>query len=394
MRGRLQVSRRQPVLRHLLASVGAGLIGFALVLIALAVRDLRSGDRFDLVRWELDSFPNRWVAAVGAPFRGRDADDEVLRAYFALAPGDPGRAALENDAEHVVEARIATILAELGLNARVDLPGPVFPPVDIELAISPQVLVTSPRSEIRRDGTEVLRPDIEAARSLVIEAQTEADDPEISALVVPSGGIATYPAVVSDRSSYAGVLGTTAHEWVHHYLTFYPLGFNYYRDGDTRTINETIADIVGDEVTRLALDRWGDPTRPSDGAAPPPSSPPRGDDAPALDPSAVLRDLRLEVDALLAEGRIQDAERRMAEVRDDLEAAGFRIRRINQAYFAWYGTYAARPDATDPLGAYLREVRERTGSVDAFLATVRGWTSRADVEAGLVALGGTLQADE
>ena len=81
----------------------------------------------------------------------------------------------------------------------------------------------------------------------------------------------------------------------------------------------------------------------------------------------------------------------MAEVRQELEDAGYYIRVINQAYFAWYGTYAARPDATDPLGGYLREVRERTGSLSAFVETIRGWTSRADVETGLVDLGGALQ---
>lgn len=73
----------------------------------------------------------------------------------------------------------------------------------------------------------------------------------------------------------------------------------------------------------------------------------------------------------------------MEAVRVQLSDAGFRIRRLNQAYFAWYGTYAARPDATDPLGAQLREVRSRTGSLLAFLEVVRNATSRAEVVAAL-----------
>ena len=81
----------------------------------------------------------------------------------------------------------------------------------------------------------------------------------------------------------------------------------------------------------------------------------------------------------------------MDEVRQQLQDAGYYIRKINQAYFAWYGTYAARPDATDPLGGYLREIRQRTGSLTAFLDEIRGWTSRRQVEDGLVDLGGTLQ---
>src|SRR5690606_32829566 len=105
----------------------------------------------------------------------------------------------------------------------------------------------------------------------------------------------------------------------------------------------------------------------------------------------VLRELRLEVDALLQEGRIEEAERRMEEVRLHLQEAGIEIRRINQAYFAWFGTYAARPDATDPLGGYLREIMVRSGSLPAFLENVRGTGSRADVIEVLVELGGIAQ---
>ena len=95
----------------------------------------------------------------------------------------------------------------------------------------------------------------------------------------------------------------------------------------------------------------------------------------------MLRELRLEVDALLGEGRVEEAERRMEEVRLMLEDHGISIRRINQAYFAWYGTYAARPDAVDPLGDQLRELRARAGPLARFLELVRGITTRAEVEA-------------
>ena len=373
----------------------AGFLGFALVVLAFGLRDHRADDRFDLVRWELDTFPNRWLAVLASPFRDAALDeDEVLRAYFALPPEDPGRAEYENEVERIIEGRITQVLSDLGLSARIDPPRGVFPPVDVELAISPQVLVTSPRDVIERKDTDLLRPDIEAARALEIEADAEEADPDLAALVVPSGGVATYPAIVSDRSSYAGVLGTSAHEWVHHYLAFYPLGFNYYRSGDLRTINETVADIVGEEVAGIALERWGDPTAVPATAAAPADDVPPPPPGPTVDRNAVLRALRLEVDALLAEGRIEEAEARMDEVRDELEAAGYYLRKINQAYFAWYGTYAARPDAVDPLGGYLREVRARTGSPTAYLETIREWTSRADVEDGLVELGGTLVTEE
>ena len=98
---------------------------------------------------------------------------------------------------------------------------------------------------------------------------------------------------------------------------------------------------------------------------------------------AVLRDLRTEVDGMLAAGQIAAAEARMEDVRQQLVAKGVRIRRINQAYFAWYGTYTARPDSIDPLGAQVREIRQRTGSLHAFLDAVAGFTSRGDVQHAL-----------
>ena len=370
------------------STLAGALFGVALVAGALWLRDARAGDSFDLVRWELDTIPNRWLAAITEPFRGEPDADAVIRAYFDLDPTDLARARYENDVERVVEGRINQVLRDEGITARLSLPGSVFPPVDLELAISPQVLVTSPRSVIRRDRTELLRPDIDLDHALQIEAA--ATDDETSALVVPSGGVATYPAIISDRSSYVGMLRTSAHEWTHHYLAFYPLGFNYYDSGDLKAINETVADIVGDEVASMILDRWGDPTAVEVPVSPTPTPPPQ----PTVDRAAVLRDLRLEVDRLLADGRIDEAERRMDEVRQQLEDAGYYIREINQAYFAWYGTYAARPDATDPLGSYLREIRDRTGSLPAFLDEIRGWTSRQQVEEGLVDLGGTLQSPQ
>ncbi len=376
----------RPPLLHLLALALGVAAGMLLVVGALTLRSAQADDRFDLLRWEIETVPNRWLGLIGSPFRSHPPDDEVIAAYFSLPPGATERDALENRVERIVEGRIDRVLRELGLNARLPVPGTAFPPVDIELAISPRVVVTSPRHVVERESTELLRPDITLEAAIAIEDGIEAARPAHAALVVGSGGVATYPAIVSDRTSYAGVLSTAAHEWVHHYLAFYPLGFRYNASGDLRTINETVADLVGREVAGVVLDRWGDPTRP---AGAPPAPPPEV--GPALDRTVVLRDLRLEVDALLQDGRIEDAERRMEEVRLHLQEAGIEIRRINQAYFAWFGTYAARPDATDPLGGYLREIMVRSGSLPAFLENVRGVGSRADVIEALVELGGIAQ---
>ena len=363
--------------------LAAGAVGLLLVLGALGLRDLRAGDRFDLVRWEVETFPNRWVAVVGEAVYGARDDDEVVAAYFGHAVGAPERDDLRPDLQLIVEQRIDAVVRESGVDSRLPLPGSAFPPVNIQIASAPYVLVTSPRSAIERSDVELLRPDLPAERALEIEASSETED--VAAIVLPSGGVATYPAIVGETSSYRTLLRIAAHEWVHHYVAFYPLGFSYFETADLRTMNETIADIVGDEIAELVLDRWGDPTRTATPAPAP---------TPDVDVSSVLRDLRIEVDELLAAGRIDEAELRMDEVRDDLEGSGVFIRRINQAYFAWFGTYAARPDAVDPLGEYLREIRTRSGSLAEFMALVRDLDSRAGVEEVLVRLGGALRDAE
>ena len=367
----------------LVAGVAVFAVAFGLWLGLFALRGARAGDGFDLLRWELSAFANKWLYAIGAPARGGPSPDEALARYFALADrGGAEARALENAVEAAIEGRLDAAVREAGIGFRPALPGAlaVWPPVDIEIAGSPRLLVVSPRAEIRRAGGRLLRPGLGAAALGAIEREAEERDASISALAVPTGGIATYPAIVRDTAGYRGLLGTAAHEWVHHYLSFHPLGWALLRGGpDALTINETVANVAGDELRDIAIARFGDPS-------PPPAASPAPAAAPAVDRAAVLRALRLEVDALLAEGRIGEAERRMEDVRIELAEGGVRIRRLNQAWFAFYGSYADRPDATDPLGPAILEIRERAGSLARFLELMRDAADRAAVERLLASL--------
>ncbi len=350
-----------------------------LVLGASLLGDRLLGDRFDVVRWERDTVAGKWLHLLGARWRDDPSPDDAIARYFAAPLDSADRLHLEGAVEAALNGRIDAVARAHGLAGRVALPGTVFPPVNLELTQPPRVLVISPRSVIERTSTELLRPDLTATDAARIERDTESRNSEQSALVVGSGGVATYPAIVANGSTYADTLATAAHEWTHHYLEFYPLGLAYFSSRDATAINETVADIVGDELGTEILARWGDPTRPAPTRTPTPSATPRA----RVDANAVLRDLRHEVDALLAAGKIEDAEARMEAARVQLNEAGYRIRRLNQAYFAWYGSYAARPDAVDPLGAQLREIRQRAGSLTAFLEVVRVASSRADIVAAL-----------
>jgi hypothetical protein len=171
-------------------------------------------------------------------------------------------------------------------------------------------------------------------------------------------------------------VSSVAHEWLHHYLVFYPLGAGYWDSQETREINETTAEMIGQEVgsqvvTRLELrpSRRPTPAAASDG----------------FDFRAFMRATRLQTEELLAAGQVDAAEGYMRDRRDELEQHGYSIRKLNQAYFALYGSYgggfAASP--RNPIPALLRQLRDQSGSLAEFLFRVRTITSVAQLRAAL-----------
>ena len=57
---------------------------------------------------------------------------------------------------------------------------------------------------------------------------------------------------------------------------------------------------------------------------------------------------------------------------------GYAIRKLNQAYFAFHGSYADTPGSVDPIGPALDRLLQATGSVQAFVQAVQGIGSYAD----------------
>ena len=83
-----------------------------------------------------------------------------------------------------------------------------------------------------------------------------------------------------------------------------------------------------------------------------------------------MRRTRTQVDELLAEGKVEEAERYMEERRQFMVENGFFIRRLNQAYFAFHGTYADSPASVSPVADQLRSLRQRYGSLGALVKAV------------------------
>ena len=55
-----------------------------------------------------------------------------------------------------------------------------------------------------------------------------------------------------------------------------------------------------------------------------------------------------DLEGLLAQGKIEEAEAYMEERRRFLAANGHFIRKINQAFFAFHGSYATSPASISP----------------------------------------------
>jgi hypothetical protein len=398
-----------PVRRTLAAGVSLLLI-VASLLAAARLNDLLQLDaephEFNVAAWVTRNFPSKWLFLTGQAIRGRPPQalqDATIQRFFELTgdideversvnearqrglPPDEDSAAMlaalrkergtiENQVEATLEARVSAAAEHAGLTRTlIDV---VWPPVDFEFTDSPRTLVTSRRDRIQVLDTDLLRVGLSPSEIDAIEDETATRE-NVSALAFPTSGVGAYPTLVGFSADYPSTLETIAHEWVHNYLFFYPLGFNYYDSDDLRALNETVANIVGRELAGVVMEVWPLPNAED---APPQGDMTRDMD---LDIGAELRSLRSEVDAILAEGRVADAERLMEERRRQFAERGYYIRKLNQAYFAFTNLYAGEtgsPSATNPIGLKIDELRLRSPSLRDFVEAVSGVTSVEELD--------------
>jgi len=197
---------------------------------------------------------------------------------------------------------------------------------------------------------------------------------DVSSLIVRTGGYGgLYPSLVTNSASLKSTIDTAVEEWVHQYLAFKPLGFRYVldllgiaRNYEIATMNETVASMVSEEIGTIVYDRYYPEQEESE------------EDTSEFDRE--MRDIRLAVDDYLARGEVEQAEEFMERRRLQLASKGHYIRKLNQAYFAWHGTYADEPSSVSPIGVELSRLRSKCGSVREFLDTVAEMTSRQDLK--------------
>ncbi len=274
---------------------------------------------------------------------------------------------LRPEAEEALEAEISAVLHELGFGLPLGL---IWPPVDIRLDSTPTLLVTSARDEIRLLGTVGLETGLQPFERDQLEREIE-EEHGVSALIINLGGIGTYPALVRDRNTLRTVARVAVHEWFHNHWFFRPLGWNYNDSPDMTTLNETAADLAGREIGDMVFERMGGDLDESS------FSYQSGEVAnPQI--TTFLRETRLRTDELLAEGKVEEAEQYMKDRWWRLRLGGYGLRKLNQAFFAFFSQYAESAGSVSPIGGEMRELRELLPDVGTFARTISGVYSYED----------------
>ncbi len=290
-------------------------------------------------------------------------------------------------AEAVLQEQVAETLAEAGLTWG----GQPLPPVLYRSSAVPMGLVISPRDRIEQLANISLQPSLPVDRQAALEEQVDSAL-NVSSLVVPIGGVGVYPTMIMRTTNLPWLLDTIAHEWTHNYLTLRPLGFLYDATPELRTMNETTASIVGSEIGTLVLQRYYPDLLAASlpglqpASASQPYSPPPDDAPPPFDFRAEMHKTRVTVDALLAEGKVEQAEAYMEARRQIFWQNGYAVRKLNQAYFAFYGAYADVPGGAagqDPVGPAVRALRAQSASLSDFVNRISWMTSFEQLQAAI-----------
>jgi hypothetical protein len=281
-------------------------------------------------------------------------------------------------AEATLQGQVSQAFAEVGLTSG----GQTLPPLLYHISPTPLALIVSPRNRIEQITNISVLPTLTLDEQIKLEDDV-ARSLDVSTLVVPIGGVGVYPTMVMETTDLRWVLNTIAHEWTHNYLTVRPLGLNYSTTPELRTMNETTASIVGDEVGNYVVKKYypelyvpPPPPSTAQNNTPPPTPDPNA--PPPFDFRAEMHETRVHADELLAQGKITEAEDYMEQRRQLFWQNGYLIRKLNQAYFAFHGAYADVPGGAageDPVGPAVRALREESPSLADFVNRIAWMTS-------------------
>ncbi|MQF64745.1 hypothetical protein FIM04_01295 [SAR202 cluster bacterium AC-409-J13_OGT_754m] len=375
--------------------------------------------RWSLLKWEVANLPDKWVYKVKqlVPWynitfsdkddlqRFFDVSTEISRVKALNVGGIADRGIvsatgmadterldemislqtrLKPRIEESLETHVSEALEKEGLESNL---GILWPPVDVALERPPSLLVISPRNIIRRQQSLLLRPNIIISQRDKLEKRITSEE-NLSALVIDIGGIATYPSIVAPTHGLRESLVIIVHEWLHQYWFFKPLGRNYWLDDNTTILNESAADMIADEMGgHIFRNIVGLDVDVSD------------HESDITDQSGFvfpdeMRATRLEVEQLLKQGRVQDAELYMEQRRRLFVDQGYQIRKLNQAYFAFHGTYAGTPASISPIKEELQFFRSSTYDIGDFVRQLAQFSNYAEFKEHIVMMSNYENAEE
>lgn len=274
-------------------------------------------------------------------------------------------------AESILQQQLSEIIRELDLSTL----GVPMPPVSYHATPLPQALIISPRDVIRQEANISIKTSLTLEQAIELENKVT-QEMGVSALVEQIGGVGTYPTMVEESSDIVWLTEVIAHEWIHNYLQLTPLGLNYDTSSETRTMNETTANMAGKEIRYALLQKYYPEFTPEpdpiilDEEQPKPAE---EDTPPIFDFREEMHKTRITVDELLQQGKINEAEDYMEERREYFWQNGYVIRKLNQAYFAFHGAYADSPRGAagkDPVGPAVRQLRAHSANLADFLRTI------------------------
>ena len=346
---------------------------------------------FSLINWEIKNIFPKWIYLAKIYIKNDKSDPSqtitLLQKYLSLTKEKnlyQHQLEIENLSQtqrNVVKNNLKTTIAEMqnlkpiveelceramtktiklnGLKTNLDI---IFPPVDISLEPPPLILVISPRDKIQIEKSVFLSPDLLNAKKNSLENEILQKNNK-SAYISNLSGLSTYPTLISNEYNSLEIFSTTAHEWLHLYWFFRPLGQNIFNSNEMRTLNETAADIAGRE---LGLQTYMNLNIKSD--FPVKSNPSTSNKYPQF--TKHMRETRTEVENMLKNNKIQEAEKYMKKRWWELSLAGYNLRKINQAYFALYGIYAESAGSISPIGDQLREFRALVPSTGDFVKEI------------------------
>ena len=290
-------------------------------------------------------------------------------------------------AESILQEQVSHVLVDLDLA----LGGQPVPPVLYHVTPVPMALIVSRRDRIEQLANISIEADLTLEQEAALESRVDRGL-DLSSLVVPIGGVGVYPTMVTRSTDLRWLTETIAHEWTHNFLTLRPLGALYDSSSELRTMNETAANISGTETSLLVMSRFYPQPQPSSAARdmlitipydhPDPGDLPR----PQFDFRLEMHETRVTTDGLLADGKIGEAEAYMESRRLLFLQHGFVLRKINQAYFAFYGAYADVPGGAageDPVGPAVRLLRQQSRSLSEFLNRISWFTSFEQLQTAL-----------